>query len=258
MLMLTIITSGAPTMDASPAASHSDAPRFERLAAILVGIGALGVIVTSGFYVLSGPQASLPGGAATMELARSMTARSAATMRAASLFGMPSDVILTVGGLMFAAAKRRDGAALAFAGWLAMSISGVIFTIVDAMVGHVLPVAAAAGDAAYVGARALFDVLFAIGGWAFGLGALAAGWSARQPEYRWAVVPWLMRIAGALGVAANTGYLLGLPGAALIGPAVALGAVSLLAVAAGALRWSRIGPARRAPVRHRGLRPGGG
>jgi hypothetical protein len=234
-------------MHAPPASDPRD-PRdlhHDRLAAVLLAIGAAGVIVTSAFYVLSGPAASLPGGAAAMDAARAATAHAAGTMRVASLFGMPSDVVFTVGGLMFAASKRRQGAALAYAGWLAMGISGILFTIVDAMVGHVLPAAAAAGDAAYVGVRALFDVLFAVGGWAFGLGALAASWSARGREYRWRAAAWLMRVSGVLGIVANAGWLLGLPGAPLIGPAIALGAAAVLVLAAGIVRdpEARVRPA---------------
>jgi hypothetical protein len=237
-------------MHATPDRDPRD-PHHDRLAAALLVIGAAGVIVTSAFYVLSGPVASLPGGAAGgMEAARAATAHAAGTMRAASLFGMPSDVVFTVGGLMFAASKRRQGAALAYAGWLAMGISGILFTIVDAMVGHVLPAAAAAGDAAYVGARSLFDVLFAIGGWAFGVGALAASWSAQSREYRWRAAAWLMRVSGVLGIVANTGWLLGLPGAPLIGPAIALGATAVLVMAASIARdpEARVAPATPRPA----------
>jgi len=207
----------------------SDDPRFTRLAATLLAVGALGVIVTSACYGVAGPQAALPGGMASVDAARSATAAAAGWMRAAGLFGMPSDVLLAVGGLMWAATKRHDG--LAFAGWLAMAMAGALFIVVDAMVAFVLPAAAVHGDAAYVGVRALFDVLFAIGGWAAGLGALAAAWHAQAPEYRWRATLWLMRGSGALCLLANSAYLLGLPGAPLIGPGIALFAVALFVLA---------------------------
>jgi hypothetical protein len=114
-----------------------------------------------------------------------------------------------------------------------MAIAGALFIIVDAMVAFVLPPAAllAQGDAAYLGLRALFDVLFAIGAWTVNIGALAAAWSPRWPEFRWRAALWLMRAAGAIGVVANTAYFLDLPGARLIGPGVALSAVALLVLA---------------------------
>ena len=226
----------------APNGHHAaDDPRFGRIAAALIGAGALGVIATSAFYALAGPPAALPGGAASIEEARAATVTAAGWMRMAGLVGMPSDVLLAVGGLMMVAMKRGEGAGVAIAGWLAMAIAGVLFIIVDAMVALVLPPAAllAHGEAAYAGLRALFDVLFAIGAWTTGAGALAAAWSAHWPEYRWRVVLWLMRSAGVVGVLANTAYLLGLPGSGLIGPGVALVAVALLALSGAVYSNSR-------------------
>lgn len=204
-------------------------PCFARVAATLVGGGALGVMATSVCHALAGPEAALPGGASSMEAARAATAAAAGWMRAAGLAGMPSDVLLAVGGVMMAMMKRGEGAGVAMAGWLAMAVAGALFIVVDAMVALVLP-AAAAGGSGYLGLRALFDVLFAIGAWATGAGALAAAWSPRWPEYRWRFVQCSMRAAGALGLLANSAHLLGLPGAPLIGPGVALIAVALLAL----------------------------
>ena len=205
-------------------------PNFNRVAATLLGVGALGLIATSGFYALAGPAAALPGGAVDLDAARAATATSAGWMRLAGLVGMPSDVLLAVGGVMMAMSKRGEGAAWAIAGWLAMATAGALFIVVDAMVAGVLPPAALSSEAGYAGLRALFDVLFTIGAWTAGLGALAAGWSPHWPEYRWRAVLWLMRGAGGVGVLANTAHLLGLPGAPLIGPGVALLAVALLAL----------------------------
>ncbi|MCJ0762966.1 hypothetical protein [Variovorax terrae] len=213
-------------------------PRFGPTAAALLGAGALGLIATSICYALAGPAAALPGGAGNLELARAATAPVAGWMRAAGLIGMPSDVLLAVGALMMAFMKRGEGAGLAMAGWLALAIAGTLFVIVDAMVALVLPPLAALehGEAAYSGLRSLFDGLFAIGAWTTGLGALAAAGSARWPEYRRRGVLWLMRAAGAVCVAANTAYLLGLPGSRLIGPGIALEAVALLALSIALLR----------------------
>ncbi len=68
----------------------------------------------------------------------------------------------------------RRGRALAAAGWLAILLSVVVFTFVDAIVGYVLgPVAATAGGAgAFAGFKLLFDALFLLGTTAFGAGAM--------------------------------------------------------------------------------------
>jgi hypothetical protein len=222
-------------MSSVATANHAtaDDPQFTRIAAVLTGIGALGVIAVSACYAVAGPEAALPGGATSVDAARAATHAAAGWMRAASLFGMPSDVLFTVGGLMLAATRRGEGAGLAIAGWLALAIAGVLFTIVDAMVGFVLPPVAALanGEAAYAGVRTLFDVLFAVGGWAVGIGAIAVAWSAHWPEYRWRSVLWLLRASGVIGIVANAAYFLGLPGTVLIGPGVALASVALLALA---------------------------
>jgi hypothetical protein len=218
-------------------------PSFERLAALLLGAGALGVIVTSVFYSLAGPAAALPGGSFDMAVARAASAASAGWMRAAGLAGMPSDVLLAVGALMMAAMKRGQGAGVAVAGWLTMAIAGALFIVVDAMVAFVLPAMAAmqGGESGYAATRALFDVLFAIGGWATAAGALAAAWSPQWPEFRSRAVLWLMRAAGGVGLVANTAWLLGLPGARWIGPGIALAAVALLALSVTLLREERDG-----------------
>lgn len=209
-------------------------PHFGRIAALLLGVGAVGLIATSAFYVLAGPAAALPGGAPDPLAARSASAASAGWMRAAGLAGMPSDVLLAVAALMVAAMKRGRGAGLAVAGWLAMAIAGALFIVVDAMVAFVLPAMALhpGGEPGYAASRALFDVLFAIGAWVVGAGALAAAWSARWPEFRWRAARWLLRAAAAVGLLGSTAWLLGLPGAPLIGPGIALTAVALLVLSA--------------------------
>jgi hypothetical protein len=211
------------------------------LAARLLGIGAAGLVATCIFYVLAGPVAALPGGAPSAAAAVAATPAASGWMRAAGLAGMPSDVLLAVAALLLAAHERRRGAALATAGWLALAISGALFIAVDASVAMVLPVAAAqaGGEAAYAGLRALFDVLFAIGAWAAALGALAASWQAGGALFRWPAVGWGLRIAGIVGLAASSAHLLGGPGAALIGPGVALLALALLGVAAAYAAPSR-------------------
>ena len=220
-----------------------------RAAAVSLLFGAIGVIATSALYAFAGPEAALPGGATGMEAVRSATAASASYMRAAGSVGMPSDVLLAVGAVMFAALKRGRNAGLSIAGWLAMAVAGALFIVVDAMVGFVLPAAAAqpGGEAAYLAMRSLFDVLFAIGAFTTGVGALAAAWSAQWPEFNRRAVAWAMRGVGLVGVFAGVSYVAGLQGSRLMGPGIALFGVTLAVLASFVMRTS-IDSARKSPV----------
>ncbi len=205
-----------------------------RLGAFLLGAGALGLVATCISYVLAGPEAALPGGASSTAAAIAATPLAAGWMRAAGLFGMPSDVLLALGALLLAShANRRGAAPRVLAGWLALAIASVLFIVVDAMVALVLPLAAAqpAGEAAYAGLRALFDVLFTFGAWTAGGGALALAWRNDGVLFYWPAVGWGMRGAGVIGLLASSAHLLGLPGAALIGPGIALLALASLGAA---------------------------
>lgn len=234
------------TLNASPAVTREDL-HFGRIASFLLGVGAVGLVMTCAFYALAGPQAALPGGWSTVEAARASTPGAWQWMRLAGLVGMPSDVMLGVGALMMAMTKRGSGAGVAVAGWLSMAIAGALFIIIDAMVAFVLPPAAAAGDG-YLAVRALFDVLFAIGAWATAVGALAAAWSKRWPEFRSWPSLWLMRGAGVIGVFATTGFLLGVPVAPLIGPGIGLLALALVAVGLTGFRASAAGAEPAVPA----------
>lgn len=212
--------------------------------AVLLGLGAAGLAATCVFYVLAGPVAALPGGAPDVIAAIAATPRAAGWMRAAGNTGMPSDVLLAVGALLLSADDLARGRGVALAGWLALAMASALFVVVDAMVAFVLPVAAAQldGVAAYAGVRALFDVLFTIGAWMASGGALATTWPRDGWLFRSAVAGWGMRAAGAVGLAASTATLAGLPGAALIGPSIAV--LSVAVGACAALAWAdRASPA---------------
>ena len=71
-------------------------------------------------------------------------------------------------------------------------------------------------------------VLFNIGGWTLGLSALLAALAPPGRALAWRPLRGLMGLAGVLGLAVNTSFLLGGPGAPLIGPAVVLTALALL------------------------------
>jgi hypothetical protein len=212
---------------------NAEHDRVARHGAWLLGAGAIGLLATCIFYVLAGPEAALPGGATTPAVAIAATPAATGMMRCAGLIGMPSDVLLAVGGLLIATQEHRRGAPVALAGWLVLAIASALFIAVDAMVAMVLPVAAAqaGGEAAYAGLRALFDVLFTFGAWAAAGGALAVAWRPDGVLFRWPMAVWGMRAAGVVGLLASTAHLLGGPGAPLIGPGIAMLALAVLGAA---------------------------
>lgn len=210
---------------------------FARLGARFFALGALGLIATSVFYVLAGPVAALPGGADPVTQALAATPAAAGWMQLAGLTGMPSDILLALGAGLFALHASRRGMPMAFAGWLALAVASVIFVFVDALVAKVLPpVAAQASAAAYVGLRACFDVLFAFGALTAGGGALAITWRGEGCVCRWLPLGWGVRLAGALCCVPSASFLLGGPGAPLIGPGIALLAIMSLGIAAAYAR----------------------
>lgn len=224
----------------------TDDPRFGRVAAALLVIGSLGIVATSVCYAVAGPVAALPGsGGSSYAAVQVATAQGAGWMRAASLFGLPSDVLATVGAAMMAATRRGPGAALAGAGWLALAIASLLFVGVDAMVGLVLPAVSALPDsaAAYAGLRALFEALFAVGTWAVGFGLVAAAWHAHWPEFESRALLWLARVAGVLSLVSAQSFFFGWPLQRLIGLGVTLSAVAFVAI--GVSAWRRAGAATR-------------
>ncbi|HEV8689125.1 MAG TPA: hypothetical protein VGQ91_02420, partial [Ideonella sp.] len=139
---------------ASPAAAEGDASHA-RLAYGLMFAGALAVLVTCLGYVLAGPVASMPGGAPSFEAARAATPAAVPWMLLASGAGIVGDVVLAVAGLMLA--QRPGISATGSAGWYGMAVIGLIFLVVDTMVGQVLPRLALGADTAqaYAASRAL-------------------------------------------------------------------------------------------------------
>lgn len=192
-----------------------------RTAGTLLALGALGLAATCVFYVLAGPAAALPGGAAQVGAAVAATPAASAWMRAASLAGMPSDVLLAVACGLYAAIERSGGRPAAASGWAGLAVSGAVFVVVDAMVGSALPAAVAAGEPGYEPWRALFDGLFAFGAAAAGAGALAIAWAGRL-GFRWPAARWVMGGAGGVCLTASIGHFAGWPTSPAIGPGIAM------------------------------------
>lgn len=220
-----------PTTHLARAATDTSSATAERLAYALLLSGALMVLVTCAAYVLAGPTAAMPAGATNFEAARAATPSAVGWMMLASWVGMPGDIVLAVAGLMLA--QRRGQAPQATAGWYALVVVGLVFLIVDTMVGQVLPLLAMGGAeaaAGYAAARTLFDALFHLGTFAGGLSGLALAWAPGGRPRGWGP---LMGLAGMLGVIAG--------GAGLFGwglPHATGAAVTLLVVALAGWGWA--------------------
>ena len=139
-----------------------------------LALGSFGVTVTSVLYALSPPAAALP--AYPLDLALAGARSGASTLHAAGTVGIFSDIVMAVGVLLVAFELVRRERAVAAAGWIAIFLSIVVFTFVDAMGGYVLAPLAGMNDgtSVFAGFKRLFDVLFLLGTVAFGGGAIVA------------------------------------------------------------------------------------
>jgi len=202
------------------------------VAGAALALGSLGVTMTSLLYALSPPAATLPGQPLDQALAGAITG--ARTMLAAGTVGIFSDIVMAVGALLVALELVRRGRAVAAAGWIAILLSIVVFTFVDAMVGYVLSPLAAMKDSAsaFAGFKRLFDVLFLLGTVAFGGGAvlaLADEMRSTTPivSRSVAVVGVIVGLAGALAAAA---IFMGLPFGLGVGISIGLGSAVFAAI----------------------------
>ncbi|MGE3371385.1 MAG: hypothetical protein AB7I79_21745 [Rhizobiaceae bacterium] len=191
-----------------------------RPAGLLLALGSAGVVLTSIFYLLSPPHAAAPVIPPNLQAALEGAVSGAATMRGAGLSGVPGDMLIAAAGLSIGLGEALRGRGLATLGWFLVALSTMIFAIVDALVGFVLPPTAASAPEAFPGAKYLFDILFIAGTFTFGIGAILALWPRRRdPEIRlprfllfpaiiFGAVAAFGGIAGGLG--ANTYQVMGL------------------------------------------------
>jgi hypothetical protein len=199
-----------------------------------VALGSLGVTATSVLYALSPPAAALPTQPFDQALALAGAVAGARTMSGAGTIGIFSDIVMAVGALLVALELARRGRGLAVAGWIAILLSIVVFTFVDAIVGYVLgPVAAMRdGAGAFAGFKRLFDVLFLLGTTAFGAGAVLALTGEMRSTAPIASKP--VALAGALtglaGVLAAGACFAGLPLEQGVGISIGLGSAVFVAI----------------------------
>jgi hypothetical protein len=206
--------------------------RLERWSWAFITLGALGVVVTSGCYVLSADALALPIPPHRLAEALAAVERPHVLLWIGGNVGVMADVVFAAGAFGLALNGPRGVDAL---GWVMAGISATIFTVVDGWVGHGLE--AGPGFATF---KALFDVLFVAGTFSFGLATVLIFWPHRRARLARASL-----LVGALGIAAATGALWGADVGPGLGVSIGLGVV--LFAAQGARRWLQPGGAQAWP-----------
>ena len=210
-----------------------------------VALGSLGVAATSVLYALSPSAAALPAQPFDHALALAGAVAGARTMFGAGTIGIFSDIVMAVGALLVAFELARRGRGIAVAGWIAILLSIVVFTFVDAIVGYVLgPVAAMRdGAAAFAGFKRLFDVLFLLGTTAFGAGAMLALTSEMRSAAPMVSKPVALAgaLAGLAGVLAATACFAGFPLQQGVGISIGLGSAVFVVIGMQIMLKSRNG-----------------
>jgi hypothetical protein len=189
-------------LESASARGQWSEPAADRVGGGAIALGAAGIVATSVLYGMSPPAAALPVQPLDLTAAVEGTIRGAGTMWWAGVVGVFGDVLVTGGGLVLGAGRLARGEGVAALGWFLIATSTILFAVVDALVGFVLPPLAVASGAsgAFLGAKTLFDSLFMLGTATFGLGAVLAMVRARDTVPRALVVA-----ATAVGAAALVG-----------------------------------------------------
>ncbi|HLH13089.1 MAG TPA: hypothetical protein VKV77_14585 [Methylovirgula sp.] len=199
-------------------------------------LGALLVVVTSLFYVVSPPAAAGPVQPLDLGAAVAAAVRGSATLRVAGTVGIFGDLIWTAAVMLVAQALIRRGQGLAAFGWTLFSLSILFFVFVDGMTGYVLPALAAKGEiGAFEGFKRLWDMLFLLGAAAYGAGiAIAMGAEAVGAHLgigrRLAGAAALVATIGGLASVAGLTGATGLPVDKIAGASIGLGAILLVPI----------------------------
>ena len=215
-------------------ASGAGRPAPLTLGGLLSAVGALGVVITSLFYVLS-PRAAA-GPVAPLDVAAAMSAAvsGAASLHAAGAVGVFGDIVWATAALIVAGEMARRNRGVAAAGWTGLFISILIFTLVDGLTGYVFPQLAAGPNAsAFEALKRFWDMLFLVGTLAYGAGAalaMAGDISAPAPmisrPLAWAAL--VVALVG--GVAAGAGLAAGLSVDRLAGASIGLGSLLFIPI----------------------------
>ncbi len=144
-------------------------------AGVAVAVGSLGVVIASVFYGISPVAAALPIPSPAIADALNGMIAGRVTMIAAGIIGIIFDVILAAGALLLMVFRKPASSQIERAGWAFVTISVLIFVMVDSLSAGVLTQIAALDGAlgAFTGFKLLFNTLFILGTIAFGLGVPA-------------------------------------------------------------------------------------
>jgi hypothetical protein len=210
--------------------------------ALALTLGALGVVATSFFYLLSPPEIVLPVDPINLARATDGAIRGAATLHLAGLIGILSDAILASAALTLA--MQAEGTAPTGSrrlGWTLLATGTLIFIGVDANLGFVLPVLAARGAADFLGFKLCVDTLFALGTFTFGLGGalLLLPYVFARDRGIDAPAVWAALLFAVVALFAGLGALLGIDLHNLVGLGVSGSAVAFVFVGLSLLRQAR-------------------
>jgi hypothetical protein len=213
-------------MSRSPEAENASAEESAPGWALLVAcVGILGVCAS---YMLSPQDAVTLTRPFDFEAARAGAVQGAVPMRAASAFAIPGNMLFAAAAFRFASARGRRREVEALGWWLA-GLSGAHFTVVDTMVGLVLPPLAGSPDTgAFLLAKTLFDMLFVAGTFVYGLGAVLVS----RAKVGGAALSLGLFLAGALCCVASGGCFVGAPFGRFMGLGILLATVAFGALGA--------------------------
>lgn len=197
--------------------------RLEKWSWAFVLIGAVGVMITSTCYTFSSEVLALPIPLARIPEALAVASSGGGrTLAVGGAVGVAADLVFAAGAIVLA----RTAKGLAPLGWVLAAMSGLIFTLADGMAARCLE-----PSAAFPLAKALFDLCFIAGTFAFGAGTLLVFWDERR-----SLLAKGLLATGALGIIASLATLAGAPVGPGNGIAIFAG-VALYAVHAATRLW---------------------
>jgi hypothetical protein len=218
-----------------------------RFGGAAIALGSFGVVISSVFYALSPAAAALPAQPFNEAAALAGAISGATVMHWAGAVGIFADIAFAMGCLLAMLSYARQEGAMAAAGWAAVALSQILFIVVDAMAGFTLaPLAASpATIGAFIGFKSLFDALFLLATFTFGLGAAFSLWPETQSARRLVSKPlaYAGLAVGALAMIAALACFAGIPFQAGVGLAIAAGSVVFTLVGWQMSRGQRLDPA---------------
>jgi hypothetical protein len=199
-----------------------------------IALGSLGVVISSIFYALSPAAAALPAQPFNEAAALAGAVSGASVMHWAGAVGIFADIAFATGCLLAMLSNARRDRAMAAAGWAAVALSQILFIVVDAVAGFTLAPLAASPETigAFIGFKTLFDALFLLATFTFGLGAAFSLWLEIQTPGGAVGKPlaYAGLAVGALAMIAALACFAGIPFQAGVGLAIAAGSVVFTAV----------------------------